>query len=180
MHWLSRIVSWVICVLVIVASVGLTAALWYAYYNIRYKSGINTQYSLLEEFVRNQQAVLTLAVLATITMVRFQGDGYCVVSHWNLFSDHPRSGHLFFEKQVVWVVRSFRGGGTVYDESARTFNCSAAGFSCTCGLFELLGRGGDMPGHSKLSRPESYCSLRQHSSSKAALARQCRFRCQQL
>lgn len=70
MHWLSRIVSWVICVLVIVASVGLTAALWYAYYNIRYKSGINTQYSLLEEFVRNQQAVLTLAVLATITMVR--------------------------------------------------------------------------------------------------------------
>ncbi|XP_017107767.2 choline transporter-like 1 [Drosophila bipectinata] len=69
MHWLSRIVSWVICVLVIVASVGLTAALWYAYYNIRYKSGINTQYSLLEEFVRNQQAVLTLAVLATITMI---------------------------------------------------------------------------------------------------------------
>ncbi|BFF97733.1 CTL-like protein 1 [Drosophila madeirensis] len=70
MHWLSRIVSWVICVLVIVASIGLTVALWYAYYNIKYKSGqVNTQYSLLEEFVRNQQAVLTLAILATITMI---------------------------------------------------------------------------------------------------------------
>uniref|UniRef100_A0A6P4FXR8 Choline transporter-like protein n=1 Tax=Drosophila rhopaloa TaxID=1041015 RepID=A0A6P4FXR8_DRORH len=69
MHWLSRIVSWVICVLVIVASVALTVALWYAYYNIKHKSGNNTQYSLLEEYVRNQQAVLTLAVLATITMI---------------------------------------------------------------------------------------------------------------
>lgn len=69
MHWLSRIVSWIICVLVIVASVALTVALWYAYYNIRNKSGVNTQYSMLEEFVRNQQAVLTLAVLATITMI---------------------------------------------------------------------------------------------------------------
>lgn len=68
MHWLSRIVSWLICVLVIVASVGLTGALWYAYYGIRNKTG-NTQYSQLEEFLRNQQAVLTLAVLATITMV---------------------------------------------------------------------------------------------------------------
>ncbi|TDG45455.1 hypothetical protein AWZ03_008078 [Drosophila navojoa] len=68
MHWLSRIVSWLICVLVIVASVGLTAALWYAYYGIRNKSS-TTQYSQLEEFLRNQQAVFTLAVLATITMV---------------------------------------------------------------------------------------------------------------
>jgi len=69
MHWLSRIVSWIICVLVIVASVALSVALWYAYYNIRYKTGVNTQYSMLQEFVRNEQAVLTLAVLATITMV---------------------------------------------------------------------------------------------------------------
>ncbi|KAH8240240.1 hypothetical protein KR032_012388 [Drosophila birchii] len=69
MHWLSRVVSWIICVLVIVASVGLAGALWYAYYNIRYKSGINVQYTRLEEFVRNQDAVLTLAVLATITMI---------------------------------------------------------------------------------------------------------------
>lgn len=69
MHWLSRVVSWIICVLVIVASVGLAGALWYAYYNIRYKSGVNVQYTRLEEFVRNQDAVLTLAVLATITMV---------------------------------------------------------------------------------------------------------------
>ncbi|XP_037933958.1 choline transporter-like 1 [Teleopsis dalmanni] len=69
MHWLTRIVSWLICILVIVASVGLSAALWYAYYNIRHKTGINVQYSMLEEFVRNEQAVFILAVLATITMI---------------------------------------------------------------------------------------------------------------
>lgn len=69
MHWLSRIVSWLICVLVIIASVGLTAALWYAYYGIINKSKVNVQFSYLEEFVRNEQAVLTLAILATITMI---------------------------------------------------------------------------------------------------------------
>lgn len=69
MHWLSRIVSWLICVLVIVASVGLTGTLWYAYYSIRQKSHANVQISYLEEFTRNEHAVLSLAVLATITMV---------------------------------------------------------------------------------------------------------------
>ncbi|KAM7357809.1 choline transporter-like protein 1 [Cochliomyia hominivorax] len=69
MHWLSRIVSWLICVLVIVASVGLCGALWYAYYSIKHKEKINTQFSYLEEFVRNEQAVFTLAILATITMI---------------------------------------------------------------------------------------------------------------
>ncbi|XP_017840759.2 CTL-like protein 1 [Drosophila busckii] len=69
MHWLSRIVSWLICVLVIVASIGLTVALWYAYYSIRHKTDQNVQISQLEEFLRNQHAVLALAVIATITMV---------------------------------------------------------------------------------------------------------------
>lgn len=69
MHWLSRIVSWLICVLVIVASIGLCGALWYAYYSIKHQQKINTQFSYLEEFVRNEQAVFTLAILATITMV---------------------------------------------------------------------------------------------------------------
>lgn len=68
MHWLSRLVSWLICVLVIVASVGLAGALWYAYYSIRKNKSLNT-YSQLEEFLRNQDAVFALAVIATITMV---------------------------------------------------------------------------------------------------------------
>ncbi|XP_030375128.1 CTL-like protein 1 isoform X2 [Scaptodrosophila lebanonensis] len=68
MHWLSRIVSWLICVLVIVASIGLTGTLWYAYYSIRH-NGASTQYTQLEEFIRNEQAVFTLAILATITMI---------------------------------------------------------------------------------------------------------------
>ncbi|XP_060655120.1 choline transporter-like 1 [Drosophila nasuta] len=68
MHWLSRLVSWIICVLVIIASVGLAGALWYAYYSIRNKSP-NVQYSQLEEFLRNRDAVFALAVIATITMI---------------------------------------------------------------------------------------------------------------
>ena len=77
MHWMTRLVSWLICVFVIIASIGLTVVLWYTYYNIRHKPDGNVQYSLLEEFVRNQQAVLTLAVLATITMVC-----YCYANYY--------------------------------------------------------------------------------------------------
>uniref|UniRef100_A0A1I8Q928 Choline transporter-like protein n=1 Tax=Stomoxys calcitrans TaxID=35570 RepID=A0A1I8Q928_STOCA len=69
MHWLSSIVSWLICTLVIVSSVGLTGALWYVYYSIKHKSKVDVQFSYLEEFTRNEQAVLTLAVIATITMI---------------------------------------------------------------------------------------------------------------
>ncbi|XP_053955817.1 choline transporter-like 1 [Anastrepha ludens] len=69
MHWMSRIISWLICVLVIVASTALTAALWYAYYSIRHKSKLNAQYSMLEEFIRNEDAVYILAILATITLI---------------------------------------------------------------------------------------------------------------
>lgn len=69
MHWMSRIISWLICVLVIVASLALTAALWYAYYSIRNKSHANAQFSMLEEFIRNEEAVYILAILATIALV---------------------------------------------------------------------------------------------------------------
>lgn len=69
MHWMSRIISWLICVLVIVASLALTAALWYAYYSIRNKSRINEKFSMLEEFIRNEDAVYILAILATITLI---------------------------------------------------------------------------------------------------------------
>uniref|UniRef100_A0A034VZ78 Choline transporter-like protein n=1 Tax=Bactrocera dorsalis TaxID=27457 RepID=A0A034VZ78_BACDO len=69
MHWMSRIISWLICVLVIVASLALTAALWYAYYSIRNKSRVNAQFSMLEEFIRNEEAVYILAILATIALI---------------------------------------------------------------------------------------------------------------
>lgn len=69
MHWMSRIISWLICVMVIVASLALTAALWYAYYSIRNKSRTNAQFSMLEEFIRNEDAVYILAILATIALV---------------------------------------------------------------------------------------------------------------
>ncbi|XP_055843099.1 choline transporter-like 1 [Episyrphus balteatus] len=69
MHWLTRIVSWLICILVVVASTALCAVLWYAYYNIKHKTDLKIHYSMLEEFIRNEQAVFILAILATITMV---------------------------------------------------------------------------------------------------------------
>lgn len=83
MHWLSRVVSWLICVLVILASVGLAGALWYAYYSIRHNKSLNTQYSHLEEFLRNQDAVFALAIIATITMVGATSDN-CTIIFLNL------------------------------------------------------------------------------------------------
>lgn len=71
MHWLSRIVSWLICILVLVAGVALSVVLWHAYYKMRHKSEEQVQLSYLDQFVRNEQAVLVLAVLATIAVVIF-------------------------------------------------------------------------------------------------------------
>lgn len=69
MHWLSRIVSWLICILVLVAGIALSVVLWHAYYKMHHKSEQEVQFSYLDQFVRNEQAVLVLAILATIAVV---------------------------------------------------------------------------------------------------------------
>lgn len=69
MHYLTKIVSWLICIFVMITSILLSIALWWSYYRIKYKANDKVEYSLLEEFVRNETAIYTLAILATIFMV---------------------------------------------------------------------------------------------------------------
>lgn len=69
MHYLTKIVSWLICIFVIIASVALTAVLWWSYYRLKHKQDLNIKYSMLEEFVRNETAVYVLAIIATIVMI---------------------------------------------------------------------------------------------------------------
>lgn len=69
MHWLTKIVSWLICIFVAVASIALTIILWWTYYNITHKSFNNEKYSLLEEYVRNETFIYVLAIVVTILMI---------------------------------------------------------------------------------------------------------------
>lgn len=77
MHWLTYLISWLICIFVVIASVAITAVLWVTYYNIKNDLDINEAHSLLQEFVRNETAIYVLAIIATIVMVRnrYEFDG---------------------------------------------------------------------------------------------------------
>lgn len=68
MHVLTSIISWLICILVAVSSIAITAVLWWTYHGIRNDPNFEA-HSLLQQFVRNETAVYVLAILATIVMV---------------------------------------------------------------------------------------------------------------
>lgn len=68
MHILTSIISWLICILVAVSSIAITAVLWWTYYGIRHDAHFEA-HSLLQQFVRNETAVYVLAIIATIVMV---------------------------------------------------------------------------------------------------------------
>lgn len=68
LHWLTQIISWLICIIVAVASIAITVILWVTYYNI--KHGENSgKVSLLEETIKNETVLYALAIIATIVMV---------------------------------------------------------------------------------------------------------------
>lgn len=69
MHYLSTVISWLICVLVVVVSACLTGALWWAWYSVKSKRGLSSNYSIVEEYLRNETAIYVLAIIATIVMV---------------------------------------------------------------------------------------------------------------
>lgn len=69
MHWLTHLISWLICIFVVVASIAITVILWMTYYNIKHDLDVNEAHSLLQEFVRNETAVYVLAIIATVIMV---------------------------------------------------------------------------------------------------------------
>lgn len=69
MHYLSTIISWLICVLVVIVSACLTGTLWWAYYSVKAKHQMEIKYSFVEEYLRNETAIYVLAIVATIVMV---------------------------------------------------------------------------------------------------------------
>ncbi|XP_059615111.1 choline transporter-like 1 [Phlebotomus argentipes] len=69
LHWLTKIVSWIICLFVALSSIALTAILWWTYYSIKHKHEVETKYSLLEELLRNETAIYSLAIIATLVMI---------------------------------------------------------------------------------------------------------------
>lgn len=71
MSWFTNIITWLICVFVTVASIGITIVLWLTYYDVRNTVDTKVKYSYLEEFIRNENALYALAIIATIVMVKY-------------------------------------------------------------------------------------------------------------
>lgn len=69
LHWLTKIISWLICIFVGIASIAITIVLWMTYYRIKNNLDVNVKYSLLEEVARNETAVYVLAIIATVIMI---------------------------------------------------------------------------------------------------------------
>lgn len=68
LHWLTKIISWLICIIVAVASIAITVILWVTYYNIKHGAN-NEKVSLLEETIKNETVLYAMAIIATIVMV---------------------------------------------------------------------------------------------------------------
>lgn len=69
LHWLTAIISWLICIFVAVASIGITGILWWSYYKAKHRLDTEPQLSYLEELVRNESTIYVLAILATCIMI---------------------------------------------------------------------------------------------------------------
>lgn len=69
LHLLAHLVSYIIMILVSIASVGGTAFLWYTYVDIKYNLDHTRKQMLLLESVRNETAFLWYSIVATIITV---------------------------------------------------------------------------------------------------------------
>lgn len=69
MSWFTNIITWFICVFVTISSIAITVVLWLTYYDVRNTVDTTVKYSYLEEFIRNENALYALAIIATIVMV---------------------------------------------------------------------------------------------------------------
>lgn len=65
LHYLTQIISWLICIFVGIASIALTVVLWMTYYDIKHKKE-HTEMSQLAQFVQNETAVYVFAIIATV------------------------------------------------------------------------------------------------------------------
>lgn len=66
---LTNIISWVIALFTLTASIAITVVLWTTYLDIRKTQDAKIKYSYFEEFLRNETAIYAMAIIATIIMV---------------------------------------------------------------------------------------------------------------
>ena len=65
LHYLTQIISWLICIFVAVASIAITVLLWMTYYDIKNKKE-RAELSQLAQYVQNETAVYVFAIIATM------------------------------------------------------------------------------------------------------------------
>ncbi|KAG5678794.1 hypothetical protein PVAND_008429 [Polypedilum vanderplanki] len=68
LHYLTQIISWLICIFVGVASIAITILLWYTYFEIKKKKD-SSELSQLAQYLQNETAVYVFAIIATIVMI---------------------------------------------------------------------------------------------------------------
>lgn len=66
---LTNIISWLICVFAIIASIAITVVLWLTYIDVRRTQDAKIKYSYFEEFLRNETMIYAMAIIATVIMV---------------------------------------------------------------------------------------------------------------
>lgn len=70
MNWVTSIISWLICIFVTVASIAITVILWLTYYDVRHQQDTAIKFSQFDEFLRNENALYAMAIIASIVLVR--------------------------------------------------------------------------------------------------------------
>lgn len=69
LHLLAHLVSYIIMILVTLASIGGTGFLWYTYYDIKYNVNHTSKFQILSETLRNETAFFWYSVVATVITV---------------------------------------------------------------------------------------------------------------
>lgn len=69
MNWVTNIISWFICIFVTVAAVAITIILWLTYYDVSHQQETTIKFSQFEEFIRNENALYAMAIIASIVLV---------------------------------------------------------------------------------------------------------------
>lgn len=69
LHWLTQLISWIICIVVAVASIAITVLLWMTYYRANKGLADGTNLSLLESVVKNNTALYGLAIIASVITI---------------------------------------------------------------------------------------------------------------
>lgn len=71
MNWVTNIIAWFICVFVTVASIAISVILWLTYYDVVHNEDRAIEFSQFEEFIRNENALYAMAIIASIVAVGF-------------------------------------------------------------------------------------------------------------